>query len=132
MLELLDATSWLDEPSWHPGHHLQSDSMSSTPTPDSQAVIPQPRRRRRPPKNVNGASLEEPTKQQQDQLLQTQKRRRLRQRKDTIRPPSSDYTQSLQGSPSRSEKRRRKRTRKHREEDQLYAVRDILDESETH
>ncbi|KFZ00112.1 hypothetical protein V498_00295 [Pseudogymnoascus sp. VKM F-4517 (FW-2822)] len=105
--------------------------MSSKPTSDSEAVILQPRRRGRPPKNPSVALPKSPITLQQIHLSKVQKRPRGRPRKITVLSPTPGSTQSPQR-PSRRVRKKRGRPQKKHDEDQLYDLRDILDESETH
>lgn len=125
------AIYWPHKLTWHPCHNPHFDSMSSKPTSDSEAVILQPRRRGRPPKNPSIAPPKSPITLQQIHLPKVQKRPRGRPRKIAVRSPTPGSTQSPQR-PSRRVKKKRGRTQKKHDEDQLYDLRDILDESETH
>ncbi|KFX92762.1 hypothetical protein O988_07140 [Pseudogymnoascus sp. VKM F-3808] len=105
--------------------------MSSKPTSDSEAVIIQPRRRGRPPKNPSAAPPKAPLTTQQNHLPKVQKRPRGRPRKSAVLSPTPDNTNSPQR-PDRRPKRKRGTPQKKYDENQLYDLRDILDESETH
>ncbi|KFY25945.1 hypothetical protein V493_04350 [Pseudogymnoascus sp. VKM F-4281 (FW-2241)] len=105
--------------------------MSSKPTSDSEAVILQPRRRGRPPKNPSAARPKSPITLQQNHLPKIQRRPRGRLRKNAVRSPTPDSTQSPQR-PSRKLKKKRGTPLKKHDENQLYDLRDILDENETH
>ncbi|KFZ13650.1 hypothetical protein V501_03603, partial [Pseudogymnoascus sp. VKM F-4519 (FW-2642)] len=105
--------------------------MSSKPTSDSEAVILQPRRRGRPPRNPNTAPPKSPITSQQNHLPKGKDRPRGRPRKNSVLSPTPDYTPSPQR-PRRKVKRKRETPQKKYDENQLFDLRDILDESETH
>ncbi|OBT76860.1 hypothetical protein VF21_04712 [Pseudogymnoascus sp. 05NY08] len=105
--------------------------MSSKPTSDSEAVILQPRRRGRPPKNPSTAPPKLPITSQQNHLPKVKKQPRGRPRKNSVLSPTPDYTPSPQRS-GRKVKKKRETPQKKYDENQLFDLRDILDESETH
>ncbi|OBT67441.1 hypothetical protein VE03_03027 [Pseudogymnoascus sp. 23342-1-I1] len=105
--------------------------MSSKPTSDSEAVILQPRRRGRPPRDPSAAPPKSPITLQQNHLPKIQKLPGGRPRKSTVRSPSPGSTQSPQR-PSRRVRKKRGTPQKKHDENQLYDLRDILDESDTH
>lgn len=102
--------------------------MSSRPT--KELVSLPPRRRGRPPKNPIGASSEPRTAPQLDEQAQPEKIGRGTPRRELPKRACTEQVQPLQPPPSHGVKRKRKRGRP-RKEEQLFAVRDILDESET-
>ncbi|KFY44368.1 hypothetical protein V494_01509 [Pseudogymnoascus sp. VKM F-4513 (FW-928)] len=105
--------------------------MSSKPTSDSEAVILQPRRRGRPPRNPSAAPPKPPVTSQQTPLPKVQKRPKGRPRKNAVLSPTPDNTQSPHR-PSRRPKRKGGTPQKKYDENQLFDLRDILEESETH
>ncbi|KFY80092.1 hypothetical protein V499_00981 [Pseudogymnoascus sp. VKM F-103] len=105
--------------------------MSSKPTSDSEAVILQPRRRGRPPRNPSTAPPKSPITSQQNHLPKGKNRPRGRPRNNSVLSPTPDYTPSPQR-PRRKVKRKRETPQKKYDENQLFDLRDILDESETH
>ncbi|ELR02570.1 hypothetical protein VC83_08950 [Pseudogymnoascus destructans] len=105
--------------------------MSSKSTSDSEAVILQPRRRGRPPRNSSTAPPKSPITSQQNHLSKGRNRPRGTPRKNSLLSPTPDYTPSPQR-PRRKVKRKRETPPKKYDENQLFDLRDILDESETH
>lgn len=122
---------WPRELTWHPSHIPHFDSMSSKPTSDSEAVLLQPRRRGRPPRNPSTTPPKSPITSQQNHLPKVPKRPRGRPRKNSVLSPTPDYTPSPQRS-GRKVKKKRETPQKKYDENQLFDLRDILEESETH